>query len=116
MLLRPPAKINLSRTISHHSCQILALAFMSVAQATKWGHAVHHAAKCRLQAQINVVEDLKICLGVPEHWIPDYVEYVKTLEYSHHWHFIHTIEGLKSLIVQHLFELSKANLASTGTF
>ncbi|KAG1893068.1 uncharacterized protein F5891DRAFT_986208 [Suillus fuscotomentosus] len=66
---------------------------ISEAQATKWG--------MQLQVQINVVADLKICLGVSDCWTPDYVEYVKALEYSHCQHFICAIEEL-------------ANLASTG--
>ncbi|KAG1850888.1 hypothetical protein F4604DRAFT_1686992 [Suillus subluteus] len=63
---------------------------------------------------INVVEDLEIHLGVSECWTPDHEEYVKALEYSHRWHFIRAVEELESLVVQRLFELSKANLASTG--
>ena len=36
------------------------------------------------------------------------------LEYSQHRQFIHVVEELEGLVVQRLFELSKANLASTG--
>ncbi|KAG0697078.1 hypothetical protein DFH29DRAFT_984415 [Suillus ampliporus] len=80
---------------------------ISAAQATKQGHAAHCATERRLQVQINVVEDLKICLGVSECWMPDYEEYVKALEYSCHL-------ALYSLVIQCLFELLKVNLALTG--
>jgi len=36
------------------------------------------------------------------------------LEYSQHREFIRAVEELENLVVQRLFELSKANLASTG--
>jgi len=36
------------------------------------------------------------------------------LEYAKRRQFIHAIEDLEGLIVQHLFELSKANLSLTG--
>ncbi|KAG1753439.1 hypothetical protein EDB19DRAFT_1903100 [Suillus lakei] len=79
---------------------------ISTSQATKQGHAA--------RLQINVVEDLEICLGVSERWMPDHEEYVKALKYSRRWHFICAVEELESLVVQRLFELSKANLVSTG--
>lgn len=41
-------------------------------------------------------------------------EYVEMHEYSQHHQFIRAVEELKNLVVQRLFELSKANLASTG--
>ncbi|KAG1764991.1 hypothetical protein EDD22DRAFT_978874 [Suillus occidentalis] len=87
---------------------------ISASQATKQGHAARRAAERRLQVQINVVEDLEIRLGVSERWTPDHEEYVKALEYSRHRHFVRAVEELESLVVQRLFELSKANLASTG--
>ncbi|KAG2341488.1 hypothetical protein BDR05DRAFT_976866 [Suillus weaverae] len=87
---------------------------ISASQATKQGHAARHAAERRLQVQINVVEDLEIHLGVSKRWTPDHEEYVKALEYSRCRHFVHAVEELESLVVQCLFKLSKANLASTG--
>ena len=36
------------------------------------------------------------------------------LEYSQRRQFIRVVEELENLVVQRLFELSKANLASTG--
>jgi len=41
-------------------------------------------------------------------------EYVEMREYSRHRQFIRAVEELENLVVQRLFELSKANLASTG--
>ncbi|KAG2150789.1 hypothetical protein DEU56DRAFT_728668 [Suillus clintonianus] len=69
-----------------------------------------HATEHRLQVHINVIKDLEIHSGISEHWTPDHEEYVKALEYSRCRHFIHTVEALESLVVQHLFEIFKANL------
>ncbi|KAG1771378.1 hypothetical protein EV702DRAFT_1181467 [Suillus placidus] len=61
--------------------------------ATKQGHAARRAAERRLQVQISVVEDIED-------------------QMSHQ--FICAVEDLEGLIVQRMFELSKANLASTA--
>ncbi|KAG1863272.1 hypothetical protein DFJ58DRAFT_715177 [Suillus subalutaceus] len=40
-------------------------------------------------------------------------EYTPALEYSHERHFVRTVEEVEGLVIQHLFELSKANLSGT---
>ncbi|KAF9240488.1 hypothetical protein BU15DRAFT_74070 [Melanogaster broomeanus] len=84
----------------------------TAARNTKQLQAARHAAERRLRLQIDVVKKLEIQMGMHgERWIPGYRE---TLEYIQHHRFICTVEDLESLVVQRLFELSKANLGSTG--
>ncbi|KAG2075504.1 hypothetical protein BDR04DRAFT_1115032 [Suillus decipiens] len=70
--------------------------------ATKQGHAVRCATEWRLQVQIIT------------RWSLQSHEYIDSLEYSQKCQFIRAVEDLEGLIVQCMFELSKANLASTG--
>ena len=83
---------------------------------TRQSHAVRCAAECWFRSQRDKVEDLEDQLGIEPtaHWTPEHHEYVEMLEYSWQHQFIHAVEDLEHLIIQHLFELSKANLASTG--
>ena len=78
--------------------------------AMKQSHAARRAAECRVRSQQDRVEDLEEQLGIEPtgRWTPE------MHEYSQHHQFIHAVEELKNLVVQRLFELSKANLASTG--
>ncbi|KAG1812026.1 hypothetical protein EV424DRAFT_1473620 [Suillus variegatus] len=82
--------------------------------ATKQGHAVRRATERRLQVQISVVEDIEDRMGVVTRWSPQSRKYIDSLEYSQKRRFIRAVEDLEGLVVQHMFELSKANLASTG--
>jgi hypothetical protein len=40
---------------------------------------------------------------------------VQAVQYSQERHFIRSVEELEGLVVRRLFEMSKANLAGTGT-
>jgi hypothetical protein len=82
--------------------------------ATKQGHAARRAAERRLQVQISVVEDIEDRMSVVTRWSPQSQQYIRVLEYSRKRQFIRAVEDLEGLIVQRMFELSKANLASTG--
>ena len=84
--------------------------------ATKRSHAARRAAERRVRSQQDRVEELEEQLGIEraDRWTPDQREYVKMLEYSQRRQFIRVVEELENLVVQRLFELSKANLASTG--
>ncbi|KAG0692140.1 hypothetical protein DFH29DRAFT_882994 [Suillus ampliporus] len=46
-------------------------------------------------------------------WTPECPEYAMAWKYFHEHRFVHTVEELEGLVVQCLFELSKANLAGT---
>ncbi|KIM57629.1 hypothetical protein SCLCIDRAFT_57162, partial [Scleroderma citrinum Foug A] len=73
------------------------------------------SAERRVRSQQDRVEDLEDQLGIEptDRWATDRREYVEMLEYSRQRQFIRAVEELENLVVQHLFELSKANLAST---
>ncbi|KAG1767336.1 hypothetical protein EV702DRAFT_980110, partial [Suillus placidus] len=47
-------------------------------------------------------------------WTPECPEYMTALKYFHERRFVRVVEELEGLVVQCLFELSKANLAGTG--
>jgi len=61
-----------------------------------------------------VADDLEHRLGIEERWKPEDVEYQRVMKYIKDRKFIRTIDELEGLVVQRLFELSKANLAGTG--
>ena len=84
--------------------------------ATKRSHAARRAAERRVRSQQDRIEDLEDQLGIEstDRWTVDRPEYVEMLEYSRQRQFICAVEDLENLVVQRLFELSKANLASTG--
>jgi len=63
---------------------------------------------------MNVVEELEASLDIEVRWMPQSARYQDILEYTKRRQFIRAIKDLEGLIVQRLFELSKANLLSTG--
>jgi hypothetical protein len=69
----------------------------------------------RLNLALNAVEDIERRMGVTERWTPSHHEYQQAAQYVNNRRFIRAIETLEGLVVQRLFELSKANLAGTGT-
>jgi hypothetical protein len=73
------------------------------------------AHRCLL-AQMNHADDTECQLGIDICWTPDDPQYMAALRYLNNRTFIRVVEHLEGLVVQRLFELSKANLASTGEF
>lgn len=55
-------------------------------------------------------------LGIDTCWTTDNPRYIQALSVINNHAFIHVVEHLEGLVVHRLFELSKANLASTGEF
>jgi hypothetical protein len=55
-------------------------------------------------------------MGLDEQWSENDSEYQRTLKFIQNRTFIKAVDQLERLVVQRLFELSKANLAGTGTF
>lgn len=53
-------------------------------------------------------------LGFEERWSAEEPRYLDALKYIKNRTFIGVVERLEGLVVQRLFELSKANLAATG--
>jgi hypothetical protein len=74
------------------------------------------AAVHKLELQMNVVDDTERRLGVDERWTPGHEEYQRALQYLNNRKFIRAVEALEGLVVQRLFELSKANLVGTGKY
>jgi hypothetical protein len=72
------------------------------------------AALQRLQLAMSVVEDVERRMGIAEQWTQENPKYHAAQEYLDNQNFICVVENLESLVVQWLFELSKANLAGTG--
>lgn len=72
------------------------------------------AALRRYELQLNVVADFEHRHDIQQRWTPECPEYVMALKYFHEHRFVHAVEELEGLVVQRLFELSKANLAGTG--
>ncbi|KAF8548221.1 hypothetical protein OG21DRAFT_1479278 [Imleria badia] len=76
---------------------------------TEYTHALR-----RYQLQENAVQHFEKVNGIKQRWSPDHLEYLACVNYVKHCAFIRVVEELEGLIVQRLFELLKANLASTG--
>ncbi|KAG1795852.1 uncharacterized protein BJ212DRAFT_1450710 [Suillus subaureus] len=74
----------------------------------------HASALRKYELQLNVVEDFERHHSIMERWLPHDPKYMQAVRYSQEHQFICLVEELEGLVVRHLFELSKANLASTG--
>ena len=70
----------------------------------------------KYELQLNAVEHFKRQHGIHIHWSPDDPEYIAVQDYAKHCNFICAIEELEGLVVQCLFELSRANLAGTSLY
>ncbi|KAG1772889.1 hypothetical protein EV702DRAFT_1201363 [Suillus placidus] len=71
------------------------------------------ALQC-LRLQMNIVEDFECHHGINRHWEVTDPQYQQAHQYSGQRRFVQAVEELEGLVVQHMFELSKANLSSTG--
>ncbi len=85
-----------------------ALARAKLGQLTK--------ARNRLEVAERTVETVERTLEIAERWKEGSDEYEAALEYVHNRRFIRAVDELERLVVQRLFELSKANLAGTGGY
>ena len=65
---------------------------------------------------MNHADETERQLGFEERWTPEDPRYVDALGYINNRTFIRAVERLEGLVVQRLFELSKANLAATGAY
>ncbi|KAI5992332.1 hypothetical protein EDC04DRAFT_2587029 [Pisolithus marmoratus] len=68
----------------------------------------------RYQLQLNVVANFECQHNIIDCWTPLHPEYINAHKYMKHCTFIHVVEELEGLVVQQMFELSKANLVKTG--
>jgi hypothetical protein len=68
----------------------------------------------RVLVHMNRADDAERQLRVESRWTPGDPRYIEALTYVKNRTFIRVVENLEGLVVQRLFELSKANLATTG--
>jgi len=53
-------------------------------------------------------------MGITSHWQPSDVQYIETVKYMAKRKYHQALNHLQKLVIQHLFELNKLNLAGTG--
>lgn len=70
----------------------------------------------KVELHLNAVQDIEQRLGIQDRWTAIHPEYQNTLDYINNRKFIRAVEKLEGLVVQRLFELSKANLSGTGEY
>jgi hypothetical protein len=63
---------------------------------------------------MNRADEIERQLKIEERWSAEDPHYLEALKYIDNRTFINAVERLEGLVVQRLFELSKANLAATG--
>lgn len=85
-------------------------------QSSRTAEANLLAALRHLRLQMNVVEDFERRHEINRCWEASDPQYQQAHQYSGQQHFVRAVEEIEGLVVQHMFELSKANLSSTGTF
>ncbi|KAG1869619.1 hypothetical protein F4604DRAFT_1545817, partial [Suillus subluteus] len=73
-----------------------------------------HTAMDELLLSIRSVSDYEEKLGISATWSTDHPEYRTAEAYMHMQDFHHALDKIQQLVVQRLFELSKANMADTG--
>ena len=92
--------------VAEHKARNIALARAKIGKITKAQKDLNVAAKA--------VETIERTLGIPERWSEECAEYKAVECYMNNRQFVRAIDTLERLVVQRLFELSKANLAGTG--
>jgi hypothetical protein len=65
---------------------------------------------------MNRADEIERQLKIEKRWPADDPRYLDALKYIDNRTFIGAVERLEGLVVQRLFELSKANLAATGVY
>jgi hypothetical protein len=63
---------------------------------------------------MNIVDDFERRHGINERWVSSDPQYIQAREYCSQRRFTRVVEELEGLVIQRLFELSKANLSGTG--
>ena len=70
----------------------------------------------RLLAHISHADEIEWQLGIKVCWSVEDLNYLDALKYINNHAFISAVEHLEGLVMQRLFELSNANLASTSVY
>ncbi|KAG1888202.1 hypothetical protein F4604DRAFT_1877359 [Suillus subluteus] len=88
--------------------------YSQVAKQTARIEAARRTALQALLINVRAVGDLEEKLGIAETWTEANPDYISTMEYMRSHKFRRVLDNLQRLVVQRLFELSKANMAGTG--
>ena len=67
-----------------------------------------------LTIALREVSDLEAKLGLTVPLSPQHPKYQETLRYIQKWDFHRALDRVQALVVQRLFEMSKAGMAGTG--
>ncbi|TFK59525.1 hypothetical protein BDN72DRAFT_944548, partial [Pluteus cervinus] len=70
--------------------------------------------RTRYKLALDTVDELESVLDIDGRWTREHPKYAEVLKFVKDSEFIGVVERLEALIVQRLFELSKANLSGTG--
>ena len=76
--------------------------------------ALCRSAQDQLTIAIHTVADLETCLLLQEPWTVESLQYKDTIKYIHQHQYHLALDKLEQLMVQQLFELSKANVLGMG--
>jgi len=84
------------------------------ASATRRLETARCAATDELCVAIRAVADLEAKLNIERTWTEDDPEYREVEKYLRHQEFHRALDRVQQLVVQRLFEMSKANIAGMG--
>ncbi|KAG1794598.1 uncharacterized protein HD556DRAFT_1431927 [Suillus plorans] len=88
--------------------------YSQVAKQTARIEAARRTALQALLINVRAVGELEEKLGIAETWTEAHPDYISTMQYMRSHKFRRVLDNLQCLVVQRLFELSKANMAGTG--
>jgi hypothetical protein len=71
------------------------------------------AAERRSELLLEVVS-MEVKMGIVSRWQPADTRYIETVKYMAERKYHQALDRLQKLVIQHLFELNKLNLAGTG--
>ena len=106
--------MNTIRGVFHNTPSSVSVNYTEIAQETARLEADRRNALNNLTVAMREVSDLEAKLGLTVSWTPRDSKYQETLRYLRKREFHRALDRLQGLVVQRLFELSKANMSGTG--
>ena len=106
--------MNAVRGVFHNTPSLASVNYTRIAQETARLEADRRNALNNLTVAMHEVSDLEAKLGLTLSWTPRDSKYQETLRYLRKRDFHRAPDRLQGLVVQRLFELSKANMSGTG--
>jgi hypothetical protein len=73
-----------------------------------------HSAMDQVLVAIKSAKDLEAKLQISEPWTESHPEYKATVLYLRQWDYHRMLDDIQQLVVQRLFQLSKANIMGMG--